>query len=192
MTDVITALSPADDSCVAARLEAARSLRVVRRCADVAELLSVAGVGVGDWAVVSSDLRGLDLGTVGRLRAAGLVVVGVYADGDEAAERRLRQLSVGLTMHAGATPDDVEAVVCRAAREPATASGPDATYAAGHAPTSGALAGGEPVAGVSGWLPAGAAPAEGESLSPADGAASRGSVMAVWAPSGPRAARRSR
>lgn len=184
MTDVITALSPADDSSVAARLEAARSLRVVRRCADVAELLSVAGAGVGDWAVVSSDLRGLDLGTVGRLRAAGLVVVGVYADGDEAAERRLRQLSIGLTMHAGVTTDDVEAVVARASREPASPGGPDATYAAGHAPTSGTLAEGEPAVGDAGWLPAGAGPAEGETLSPADGAASRGSVIAVWGPLG--------
>jgi MinD-like ATPase involved in chromosome partitioning or flagellar assembly len=155
----------------------------VRRCADVAELLSVAGAGVGDWAVVSSDLRGLDLGTVGRLRSAGLVVVGVYGDGDDAAERRLRQLSIGLTMAVGATPQDVEAVVATADREPASLGMHDATYAADDAPTTSAVGGGQAPTDDSGWLPAGARRSEGEPSHP-DEASSRGSVIAVWGPLG--------
>lgn len=181
MTDVITALTPGDDSTVAASLEGARSLRVVRRCADVAELLSVAGAGVGECAVVSSDLRGLDLGTVARLRAAGLLVVGVHGDGDDAAERRLRQLSIGVTMPVGASPQDVEVLVAGAERDGDLVAELEEAYAAddlSHARSRIDPAGSprpEP-----GWLPAGAPEDDRRTQDTATPA----SVVAVWGPLG--------
>ncbi len=194
MTDVITALTPADDSTVVASLEGARSLRVVRRCADVAELLSVAGAGVGDCAVVSSDLRGLDLGTVGRLRSAGLVVVGVHADGDDAAERRLRQLSIRVTMPVGAPPRDVETLVAGAEREPGPAGDLDPAGGAGDIRRADADHPGSHLPD-GGWLPAGAAQDPGDQIHHDDhnahdvrdhhpDSSGRGRVLAVWGPLG--------
>lgn len=105
MTDVVTALGPAWEGTIAGSLEAAPGVTIARRCADVSELLSVAEAGVGRCAVVSGDLRGLDLEVVGRLRAAGLRVVGVLPGGDEAAERRLRQLSVRVILPIESSPE---------------------------------------------------------------------------------------
>lgn len=105
MTDVVTALSPAWEGTIAGTLEGARGVTLARRCADVSELLSVAEAGVGQCAVVSADLRGLDLDVVARLRAAGLRVVGVLPGGDEPAERRLRQLSVRVILPVESSPE---------------------------------------------------------------------------------------
>ena len=90
MTEVLTALSHQWESAVATTLEVLRDVTVTRRCADVSELLSVADAGLGDTAVVSSDLRGLDLTVVKRLRANRIRVIGVHPADDEGAERRLR------------------------------------------------------------------------------------------------------
>lgn len=98
MTEVLTALSPQWESAVATVLEGVRGVTVSRRCADVAELLSVAEAGIGDTAVISSDLRGVDLAVVGRLRANRVRVIGVHPADDETAERRLRQLTVTVTV----------------------------------------------------------------------------------------------
>ena len=80
-------------------------MTVSRRCADVSELLSVAEAGLGDTAVVSSDLRGLDLAVVNRLRANRIRVIGVHPADDEGAERRLRQLTVTTTLPVDADAD---------------------------------------------------------------------------------------
>jgi MinD-like ATPase involved in chromosome partitioning or flagellar assembly len=185
MTDVITALTPADDAAVAASLEAASSIRVVRRCADIAELLSVAVAGVGDCAVLSAGLRGLDLGLVGRLRAAGLAVVGVHDEGDEAAERRLRQLSVTPLVAAGAAAEDFEEAIGQVSRATAVASDLEAPGPGGE---------GRPGAGAASpddtarWSPAGRADAVGDPLTtesddePAP--EERGRIIAVWGPLG--------
>ncbi len=98
MTEVLTALSHQWESAVATTLEGVRGVTVSRRCADVSELLSVAEAGLGDTAVVSSDLRGLDLAVVNRLRANRIRVIGVHPADDEGAERRLRQLTVTTTL----------------------------------------------------------------------------------------------
>jgi MinD-like ATPase involved in chromosome partitioning or flagellar assembly len=184
VTEVVTALTPQDDSSIAACLESVRSLRVVRRCADVAELLSVCGTGLGDCVVVSADLRGLDLTVVGRLRAAGLVVVGVHAPGDEAAERRLRQLSISLTLPVDAPAPAIEALV----ETRGTASRPTAEILL---PDAGSREGrpAEPLSApedaTAGWVPAGAAErgreeADGDPEAPS----ARGTVLAVWGPLG--------
>ncbi|MDV3220048.1 ParA family protein [Intrasporangium sp.] len=105
MTDVITGLGPEWESLVAMTLESASGLTVIRRCADVAELLSVAEAGLGECAVVSEDLRGLDLSVVRRLSQCGVLVVGLYPAGGEAAERRLRQLGITAVLAADADAD---------------------------------------------------------------------------------------
>ncbi|HET7800119.1 MAG TPA: hypothetical protein VFL38_06835 [Humibacillus xanthopallidus] len=94
MTDVITGLGPRWEAQVATSLERVPGVTIARRCADVAELLSVAEAGVGQVAVVSHDLRGLDLDVVARLRAKGIRVIGLHPADDEPAQKRLRQLSV--------------------------------------------------------------------------------------------------
>ena len=97
MTDeraVLTALGPQWEAVVATLLEQVPGVTIARRCADVAELLSVAEAGLGDAAVLSWDLRGLDLDVVARLRRTGHRVVGLVPGDVEAAERRLRQLAV--------------------------------------------------------------------------------------------------
>lgn len=172
MTEVLTALSHHWESGVATALEGLRGVTVSRRCADVAELLSVADAGVGDTAVVSSDLRGLDLAVVDRLRANRVHVVGVHPADDEGAERRLRQLSITVTVPADADADrwqqaledkpaavdGLEAALSATAGE----RGPEAGSADRAASTAGDRAAdpaGDPqgdVAETTGWRPAGA------------------------------------
>lgn len=105
MTGVVTALSHRWESPVAATIEPIPGISVVRRCADVAELISVTAAGLGQCAVVSADLRGLDLSVVDHLHRHAVWVVGVYPPGDETDERRLRQLSVDLTLPVDATAE---------------------------------------------------------------------------------------
>src|SRR5829696_5147646 len=67
---------------------------VVRRCADLAELLAVAATGEARAALVSTDLRQLDRESIGRLTAAGVATVGIVDPGDAEAGHMLRQLGV--------------------------------------------------------------------------------------------------
>lgn len=65
-----------DDEAVAVRaLTADRGLEVVRRCADLAELLAAGAAGIGRVAVVSADLPGLDREAIGHLHGSGVWVV---------------------------------------------------------------------------------------------------------------------
>ncbi|MDN5795569.1 MAG: hypothetical protein L0H79_07425 [Intrasporangium sp.] len=103
MSSVVTALSHRWEAAVAATLEPLTDIKVVRRCADVAELVSVTAAGLGDCAIVSADLRGLDLGVIDSLHAQGVWVVGLYQSGDDADERRLHQLGVDTVLPADAS-----------------------------------------------------------------------------------------
>ena len=60
MTSVVTAVTHRDEAEFVRVLEAAADVTLLRRCADLAELLSVGAAGVARVAVVSPDLRGLD------------------------------------------------------------------------------------------------------------------------------------
>ena len=60
MTSVLTAVTHRLEAAFVRVLEAAPDLTLVRRCADVAELLSAGAAGAARVAVVSPDLRGLD------------------------------------------------------------------------------------------------------------------------------------
>ena len=202
MTEVLTALSHQWESAVATSLEGLRGVTVTRRCADVSELLSVADAGLGDTAVVSADLRGLDLAVVNRLRANRIRVIGVHPADDEGAERRLRQLTVTTTV-----PVDAPAVRWEQAIEDGAAD-VDELEAALHGAAGPVGPGGslDPCAGgddASGWLPAGAPQASGGCSDarlddvelPVDDAATgrttgrregpeRAPVVAVWGPTG--------
>ena len=109
MTDVITGLGPRWEASVATTLERVPGVTIARRCADVAELLSVAQAGVGQVAVVSFDLRGLDLDVVARLRDKAIRVVGLHPADDEQAQRRLRQLAVPTLLPLDAPAGDLAA-----------------------------------------------------------------------------------
>ncbi len=112
MISVLTALGNRFEAQVATVLGGSREVTVVRRCADLAELVAAAESGVGRAALVSDDLRSLDLGIVERLRAAGVRLIGI-AD-DEGGERRLRQIGIDHVVPAGATVGEFDAVILTA------------------------------------------------------------------------------
>ena len=109
-------------------LEAAPDVTLVRRCADVAELLSAGAAGVARVAVVSPDLRGLDRDALRHLAGHGLRVAGLVAPDDDEGERRLRQLGVATILRpSDAAPAVSSALVALAA---ATTSGAPAGHQA--------------------------------------------------------------
>lgn len=136
-------------------------ITVVRRCVDLAELLSTAASGTARAALLSSDLRRLDRDAVTRLDAAGVAVVGLVDSGDVAAERRLRQLGVGHVLAADAGAAAISAAVLAAVAEIGT----------GRAD--------QMIADPRGALPQLAPPAAAAPSSPGPGR-----VVAVWGPTG--------
>jgi len=111
VTGVLTALGNQWESRIVTLLEASREVQVVRRCADLADLMATASAGLGSVALVSDDLRGLDLSAVAQLRELGVAVVGVATTDDEDAERRLRQLGVSRVVTGGADLPVLEAAL---------------------------------------------------------------------------------
>ena len=89
---VITGVSAHAEADLAAVLGSASGLELVRRCADLAEVLSVAAAGRADVALISANFPGLDRSVLRDLRDHGVRVVGVFAD--ETEERTLRQWGV--------------------------------------------------------------------------------------------------
>ena len=132
---------------------------VVRRCVDVADLLAAAATGTGQAALLSAELRRLDVATVARLTAAGVAVVGLVEPGDERATQRLRQLGVGRVVPADSSPE----LIAEALRE----------AVAGRGSVGRDLAD-----------PRSALPVLGRPAEPAERPAGRGRVVAVWGPTG--------
>ena len=92
---LLTAVDHRHEADLVATLElAAGDVRVVRRCADIPELVSVAAAGTADVGVVSATFRGVDREVFRALAGHGVRVVGMCERSDEAGERRLRQLGV--------------------------------------------------------------------------------------------------
>jgi MinD-like ATPase involved in chromosome partitioning or flagellar assembly len=119
VTDVLTALGNRWDSRVATLLGASHEVTIVRRCADLPDLVATAAAGLGTVALVSSDLRGLDLTAVMQLRSAGVTVVGMAAQGDEESERRLLQLGIARVVRGNAELPEFEAALTAEAADPA-------------------------------------------------------------------------
>lgn len=130
MTSVLTAVGNLWDSQIATTLEGSREITLARRCADLADLLATAAAGVGTVALVSDDLRGLDLSAVHALRDAGVIVIGLADSSDEHAERFLRQLGITTVVPAGSGLDVLEpALLGRTDADPLAPLEPQANQA---------------------------------------------------------------
>ncbi len=103
---VLTAVTGASEALLVTGLRGRPGVEVVRRCADLTELLAAAAVGLGQVAVLSADLRALDTDALDRLRSAGCAVLAVVQTGDLGAEQRLDRLGVA-SLAADADPADV-------------------------------------------------------------------------------------
>ncbi len=110
---VLTAVSDAlwEARLVSALERGDLGVAVVRRCVDLADLLATAATGQARAVLLSADLRRLDRDALTRLAVAGVAVVGLVPPGDEAAERRLRQLGVGQVLPSDATAEVMSAAV---------------------------------------------------------------------------------
>ena len=93
---VVTAGSgqPWESELVTALERPGAPLTVVRRCADIGEVLATAATGRARIAVVDGSLRRFDTEAVQRLRSSGVAVVGVFASGDARSRARLERLGV--------------------------------------------------------------------------------------------------
>jgi len=144
---------------------------VVRRCVDLAELLSTAAAGMARAALLSADLRRLDRDAISRLAVTGVAVVGLVDPGDDEAERRLRQLGVAAVLPANAGATRISAAIVQAVAEVRTAR-------TRHAHTAGSE-------GRDGLAdPRAALPDLDTPIPPPSPAAGRGRVVAVWGPTG--------
>lgn len=142
---VVTAVPGVTESAVAALLSGRREVSLVRRCADVAELLSVAEAGLAAVAVLGEGFDGLDADVVDRLRRSGCGLVGVV-DPDRQSSERLRAWDVPVVVVAAAG----------GALEPATTDEtlPTAVLAAAASPRSDGRSGGYSRPSGSGGAPA--------------------------------------
>jgi MinD-like ATPase involved in chromosome partitioning or flagellar assembly len=184
MLPVLTAVPGAWEAPLVSGLERSRTdVVVVRRCVDLADLLSAAASGQARAVLLSADLRRLDRDALERLAAARVAVVGLTDPGDVAeddgsgvSERRLRLLGVRHLVAADAPPHEVAGAVAAAvadleqARAPTGVADPAAALdAAAASPAS------------SPWPslgPDGTAPDDGP------GGPASGKVVAVWGPVG--------
>jgi len=105
---VLTAVSHRWEADLVTSLEASAGLTVVRRCADVADLLAAASAGLADLAIVSADLRALDRDALHHLARHGVRAAGAVAPGDEPGERRLRQLGLDVVVRSDAETHELE------------------------------------------------------------------------------------
>ncbi|MGI8694784.1 MAG: AAA family ATPase [Geodermatophilaceae bacterium] len=123
---VLTAVTGAvwESELVGALAESDHGLTVVRRCVDLADLLSVASTGTARAVLLSADLRRLDRESVSRLGVARVAVVGLVDAGDVESERRLRLLGVRHVLAATSGPVAISAAVVEAVEELAADRGP--------------------------------------------------------------------
>jgi MinD-like ATPase involved in chromosome partitioning or flagellar assembly len=147
------------------------AVEIVRRCVDIVDLLAVAASGQGRAALLTSSLRRLDADAVDRLHAASVVPVGVVPRGDAAAEERLRALGIKYVL-----PDDAEVpIVASVITEAVRALGTDAVAVSDGSRPLRSFA--DPSTSMA--IPPGA----GDPVAH-DEPARRGSVVAVWGPTG--------
>ena len=86
-------------------------VQVVRRCADLVELLSAAAAGLARAVVLSADLQRLDRDAVAQLTAVGVAVIGLFDPEDAAAARRLADLGVHQVLPADTPTEEIAAAV---------------------------------------------------------------------------------
>lgn len=105
---LLTAVTPRYEAQLTTRLGSSRAVHVVRRCADLAELLGSVAAGIGRVAVVSAELRGLDRAAIQQLTERDVLVLGVHRPGDEGGERMLRRWGVQVVLSADADQPQLE------------------------------------------------------------------------------------
>lgn len=108
---LVTGVAPRWESTLVTVLGTSGRVHVVRRCADVVELVGVARAGLARVALVSSDLRGLDREVVAALQEAGVHVVGVWPPGDEDGARRLRRWGVRVVVGSQVSAAELDAAL---------------------------------------------------------------------------------
>ena len=167
-------LSLADGAAWEERLVAAfergpHAVEIVRRCVDVVDLLAVAGSGQGRAVLVAAGVRHFDTDAVDRLGAAGVAIVGVVPRGDVAAEDQVRAVGVESVLPDDAEPAVAASVLAEAVRRVADGAEP--------APRRTDRAFADPSTSMP--IPPGA----GGPLT-TDRPTRRGSVIAVWGPTG--------
>ena len=148
---------------------------VVRRCADLADLLATAATGQGRAAVVSADLRSLGGDALSRLALAGVAVVALVEPGDDSAQRRLHQLGLRQVLPADAAAEQVAAAVVSAVEQAAPAGSRGADAGPDPNPAASATAYADPRRSLA---PRGSGPAL------PDRPNATGRVVAVWGPAG--------
>lgn len=115
---VLTAVTGRWEASLTAGLdEPSSGVEVVRRCADLGELLSAAAAGLARAVVLSGDLRHLDRDAVSQLLRARIAVVGLAAPGDDDAARRLGALGVHQVLPADAPAERVAQSITAAVLE---------------------------------------------------------------------------
>lgn len=82
MIDLVLCASGSDEVRIvhAIASDHASEVRVVRRCADLAETLAVVAAGIGDAVLIDIDVRGLDRDTVAEMLGTAGAVVGLARD----------------------------------------------------------------------------------------------------------------
>ncbi len=177
---VLTAVTgePWEAALVAGLERTPTGVTVVRRCVDLADLLAVAATGAARAALVSADLRRLDLDALNRLGGSRVAVVGLFAPGDEPGERRLRQLGVHHVLPADAPVVAVADAVSAAVHDQVDGNG----RSGWSTPLDGLATEGAVRADVDGH-PVDGHPVDGH---PGDmtGREREGRLVAVWGPTG--------
>lgn len=110
---VLTAVHHTWEVAVVTALGASHEVHVVRRCADLAELLGTAEAGLADRAVVGAGLHGLDRATVLRLHELGVGVVGLHETHEPDGARDLRRFGVPVVLPADVALADLEEALLR-------------------------------------------------------------------------------
>ena len=78
-----------ENELVAALDRPGSGMTVVRRCVDIADVLTAATTGQASVVVLSAELRRLDTEAVQRLGSAGVAIVAIYPAGEERIVGRL-------------------------------------------------------------------------------------------------------
>lgn len=111
-----------ENDLVAALDRPGSGMTVIRRCVDIADVLSAATTGQAAVVVLSAELRRLDTEAVQRLSSSGVAVVGIYPAGEDRIRSRLERIGI-----ANLVADDVGAPALLAAARTAVeqlANGP--------------------------------------------------------------------
>ncbi len=161
-------------------LAAASGIAVVRRCVDLADLLTAATTGTARAALLAGDLRRLDRDALARLAASGVAPVGVAASGDREATTRLARLGIRHVVPTDSGADAIAEVVGAAVR-----AGPDGSPGRAYAdPREALFAGHVPADLATSAADDGVRPDGGAGAHGGEKDVATGRLIAVWGPTG--------